>query len=89
MEIQNEYTDSTLTYVKRSRNIHNKMDGFGSTLNKLFMHTLKIKGILQKHLRDWIIWGLTVLFYENAVRKIRLIVNLSTSHDTLAHFRSV
>lgn len=89
MEMQNEYTDSTLTYVKCGRNMYNKMDRCSSTLNKPFMHTFRIKGILQKHLCDWIIWGLTVLFYENAMRKIRLIANLSIMNDTLVYFRSV
>lgn len=88
MEIQNAYTGSTVTYVKCDRNLYNKMDTFSSTLNKLSMHTFKIKGMLQKCLCDCINWGLTVLFYENAMRKNRLIVNLSIRNDTLAHFRS-
>lgn len=50
MEIQNEHTGSTLTYVKCDKNKSNKMKRFSSTVNKLFMPTVKIKGILQKHL---------------------------------------
>ena len=79
-----------LTSVKCSKSIHDKMERFTSNLNKLFTHTFKIEGILQKHLCDKTIWRLIALFHENAMRNIRLIAYFSIIHhtDTWEYLRS-